>query len=553
MKNKRFMNTLFSLKSLLAALFLVFVAHSRGQVTIGSDISPTRAALLELKNQQTTGAVSSVSDPANVTSTEGGFLLPRVKLVTTITLEPFIAANDEDFLQNTNSLKQKLAGLMVYNITNDGTLYPAVYTWNGDYWVTSQANEAVAVSIASHPKAFTFYETGEETVEPLTFIVNGSGLVTWTYQWYQVTGNNVHVRIGTPVGQTGTIYTTPATAEAQGSKTAAFTPQAALKGTTRSGSNNGFYKFYCVAESSQGVKLTSNMAEVAVGCGAKNNDGEWFSFMCFNLGAQNGITIQQQKDYLIVNNGGGYTYTPGDENLWGGLFQWGRIADGHEFRDPSNIANYGTLATSDIGNGKRCTSTGNYRPVNQIKKTSTTWYGKYIYGDVSRWTPVNPVGLWLTSYNTSNDPCTHYNIDGTYLEFWHEGTDGTSNSAACGSPSSWRIPSQEEWGAIYKVGMISGSPTAATANTWTWHNVGNLNCGFEIKPDGETTTLYLPAGGYRSPYGGGLGFTSPIGHYWSSSISGQSSYYLYFYGSTVQPANELSPAYGQSLRCIKNT
>ena len=381
--------------ALMLLLVLVIAFPAKGQVTIGSGVAPNRAVLLDIKARQgATGTVSSVSDDDNVTSGlgNGGLLLPRVKLVSISTLEPFIPADDPEFTGNTDNLKERLAGLMVYNVTNNGvgsTLYPAVYTWNGAIWVTSQANEAVS-SITGQPKTFTFYEQGTETAAPLTFVVDGLG--TWTYQWYQVTGNNVHVRIGTPVGQTGTIYTSTATANAAGANTASFTPQAVIKGTTRNANYTGFYKFYCVAKSSLGAELTSNVAEVAVGCGAKNNAGEWVSFMCFNLGATD-LTIAAQKGHTMTfspanDADGKHYYIANEENLYGDLYQWGRIGDGHEKRGAAqgftagantagtNQVAYGSGPTYEDGNLVNSTSQ-NY-PWRQVARTDTVHYGMFI-------------------------------------------------------------------------------------------------------------------------------------------------------------------------------
>ncbi|GHT14862.1 hypothetical protein FACS189426_21810 [Bacteroidia bacterium] len=162
---------------------LLFSFHClQAQVTIGSGIEPRKAALLDLKTRQA-GAVTAVTDNDNVTSGSGGggLLLPRVQLKTISSLEPFILDTDLEFINNTDNLKEHLAGLMVYNITDHGpssTLYPAVYTWNGAIWVTSHANEAVS-SVINQPVPFTFYEKGTETIDSLTFKVDGLG--TWTY------------------------------------------------------------------------------------------------------------------------------------------------------------------------------------------------------------------------------------------------------------------------------------------------------------------------------------------------------------------------------------
>ena len=111
-----------------------------------------------------------------------------------------------------------------------------------------------------------------------------------TYQWYKITGSNIHVRIAVPcTASDGTGY-----------NTASFTPTSVKKDTTRNANNCGFYKYYCVAKNQSNDSVISNVAEVAVGCGAKDLNGEWISFMCFNLGA-NLLTIAQQKAALITH------------------------------------------------------------------------------------------------------------------------------------------------------------------------------------------------------------------------------------------------------------
>jgi uncharacterized protein (TIGR02145 family) len=548
---------------LFVLLLGLYSLTMQAQVTIGSDIAPARATLLELKARQEAGTVSSVSDDKNITSGlgDGGFLLPRVKLVNISTLEPFIPATDADFTANTNSLKEKLAGLMVYNITNNGagtTLYPAVYTWNGAVWITSQANEAVS-SIVNQPAKFTFYEQGNETVVSLNFTVDGLG--TWTYQWYQVIGNNVHVRIGIPIGQAGTVSGTGAT-------TASFTPAGVIKGTTHNANNTGFYKFYCIAESSLGARLESDIAEVAVGCGAKNNAGEWISFMCFNLGAgATELTIAAQKNHSMTfspGNGtdGRHYYIAGEENLYGDLYQWGRIGDGHQKRGATqgfvagqntagtNQAAYGSGPTYEDGN---LIMTQTY-PWRQVDRNDVTHYGKFITAASSaqdyNWA-YNLLAsqidqLWRTGRFAANDPCAKIKDDGLTYETWYPETDGTS-----GANTSWRTPSQDEWGNLYKGGTISGSSATATANTWTWNSANGR--GYEIKPDGLTTTLFLPASGYRSLGNGALYYQGSYGYYWSINAIATNAYDLYFHSSNVFPANSSNRANGFALRCIKNS
>ncbi|GAB6122044.1 fibrobacter succinogenes major paralogous domain-containing protein [Dysgonomonas termitidis] len=554
-----------TLKLLVIGALSLMTLQLQSQVTIGSGLEPRRAALLDLKTRQgAAGTVSSVSDDANITSGlgDGGLLLPRVKLVSISTLEPFIPTSDPDFTANTDNLKERLAGLMVYNITNNGvgsTLYPAVYTWNGAIWVTSQANEAVS-SITGQPQQFTFYELGTETAAPLTFTVDGLG--TWTYQWYQVTGNNVHVLIGTPIGGSGTI-------SGIGATTTSFTPAGALKGTTRNANNTGFYKFYCIATSTLGAELTSDIAEVAVGCGAKNNAGEWISFMCFNLGATD-LTIAAQRNHPMTNilndSDGRHYYIAGEENLYGDLYQWGRIGDGHQKRGAAQGFTVGanTAGTNQVAYGSGPTyEDGNLigpttrYPWRQVARTDATHYGMFIYGTGSgqnyNWAYnllANQIDqLWRTGRFAPNDPCAKIKEDGLTYESYYPAQSNNINDGS--ADTSWRTPSQDEWGNLYKGGTVSGFSSTATANTWVWYNTNGR--GYEIRPDGATTTLFLPANGTRSYGSGSLYGQGVNGYYWSINIISTDAYGLHFNSGSVYPAYSIYRAEGIALRCIKNS
>lgn len=100
------------------------------QVTIGSGVPPAKTALLQLKDQP--------ADSENVTSTEGGLLLPRVKLVDINTLEPFLDTSYVDYDQE----KKLSIGLMVYNINESAgdNIYPGIYCWDGEKWTESTAS-----------------------------------------------------------------------------------------------------------------------------------------------------------------------------------------------------------------------------------------------------------------------------------------------------------------------------------------------------------------------------------------------------------------------------
>jgi hypothetical protein len=110
-----------------------------GQVTIGSDIDPQKGVMLNLQDQ--------IPNSDNETVHKGGLGMPRVKLVNRNTLEPFIAADDKDWVANTGMMREHHAGLMVYNINAtevkdnsdlETTFRLGFYIWNGKQWKEAQ-------------------------------------------------------------------------------------------------------------------------------------------------------------------------------------------------------------------------------------------------------------------------------------------------------------------------------------------------------------------------------------------------------------------------------
>jgi hypothetical protein len=113
----------------------------KAQVTIGSaNLTPIQGALLELKTKEASTGIINVTDAGNTTvdGTDGGGLgLPRVKLVRRTTLEPFILTNDPEWTSNsTTKIKERNAGLTVYNLTEDDKegLHQGINVWDGAKW-----------------------------------------------------------------------------------------------------------------------------------------------------------------------------------------------------------------------------------------------------------------------------------------------------------------------------------------------------------------------------------------------------------------------------------
>ena len=568
MRNK-IKGKLFRTIAITALLLLTVNNGVKAQVTIGSNFEPSRVALLDLKTQQ---ANASLADTLNITTTKGGFLLPRVRLVNVNTLQPFVETSDSEWTNTTTkaALMKSATGLLVYNVAKKGDLLsPGIYVWDGTKWAYPAP---IKLEVKTQPKPFSFYETGNEVVESLDVEVIG-GVPPYSYQWYAVTGNNVHVRVGTRI----TGHTTGI-----GNYTKQYTPTQVIKSTgpgsgdTRYASNCGFYRFYCVITDTELQTVETDICEVAVGCGAKNIQGNWLSFMCFNLGSNKDNTISKQRDEtsLLIERveTNKHKFQLAEVGLYGSLFQWGRIADGHEKRD-FNVNSYdgGNNSTAysisiPIVSGTACDATrADYLyPNNQVAKGSG-WHGKFIMTTSAphNWNPnwdVNVVAtnqLWRNFRLRLNDPCTHYIAgEDVFSEFWYD----TSDRAACDDPGTgWRVPTQEEWGALYRGGVTGGVNNMAMANTWIWHPgnaTDNLptfvsSKGYEIQPDAATTTLFLPTSGYRLYSSGTLLDQGTHGHYWSSTTSNAQAHYLHFHAGNINPAAETNRAQGMAIRCIK--
>jgi len=538
-------------KQMILVLLLIILAGMKmnAQVTIGNDTPP--ALTLDVVATKTDG------------STAEGIAAPRMTLAQlNAAFSKYGAAQTGAFVYITDYSGGTISGYSD-QITCTGYVY-----FNGIHWVGDCVAAQTYARILSQPKAFTFYEQGIETEDPL--VLNAGGSSAMTYQWYVITGSNIHVRIARPC----------TASDGAGFNTNSFTPRVAgsLNSTdTKTASKNRFYRYYCVATNMTGDSVTSDIAEVAVGCGAKDLNGEWLSFMCFNLGATRHTIAAQQGTsvtFTVANETDGrHVKVAGEEALYGDLFQWGRIADGHEKRSAIQTGSMGGNATDNAvawstttpptyADGELLGTSQRY-PYQQVPTDNTTYYGKFIRtiaGNDHNWyAGTNAVNtaidqLWRQSAFPANDPCQKINSNGlTYSTFYPAASSSTADGA---SGTGWRIPTQHEWGSLYRGGTISGNRALALANTWDWYQRITSNTegtkGMALKPDGVTTTLFLPASGHRSNSNALLYYQGSSGRYWSGSIMGANAYLLGFGSGTVDPADSYSRGYGFTLRCIKN-
>ncbi|GHS99036.1 hypothetical protein FACS189421_08740 [Bacteroidia bacterium] len=249
---------------LMLTLMILGAASMNAQVKIGGDgtTSPVTGAVLELDGAQ------------------GALLLPNVDTLRT-------------------SIATPVAGMQVYRPADN-----KVYVYDGTSWKAS-ASVGVGVGapvITTQPKAFSFSRLRDTNGDPsgpsaaaaianigkLTVEAVGDGL---QYQWYEKSTN----KNAPDTKLTGTSATTN-----EYVYSAADIPDVNV-------ANWGMKSYYVVVSDANGNSVTSAIADVALGCGAKTATGGWLKFQCYNLGA--------------TTTGSPFVF---DANILGEFHQWGR-------------------------------------------------------------------------------------------------------------------------------------------------------------------------------------------------------------------------------------
>jgi len=264
------------------------------------------------------------------------------------------------------------------------------------------------------------------------------------------------------------------------------------------------------------ASLIVNIQDCSCGCTVQSTLKDppyngWITFMCYNLGALEDVQSMSPSDQ--ATNG-----ATGDN--YGDLYQWGRVADGHQSRDshsyqPDDQSSANTPVPDDDldANG-------------QVKSSSEA-YEKFIKSNGDWHTTPND-NLWDFSMYPDNNPC----------------------------PSGWRVPTATELQSIMNGNMtrVSSIPTTGTTgllsgNTWVYNTA--TTPGWLITPTGSSVpTLFLPTAGCRLNGSSAVTNLGSFGYYWGSSFQTGLGSYLYFSGSFVTPTNYGSRAFGYSIRCV---
>jgi uncharacterized protein (TIGR02145 family) len=259
------------MKKMIFSMLMLLIgvsASTNAQVRIGGIDDPNASAVLDL----------NANNDAAPAANKGGLSLPRITLASaTAKLNNAVPPN----------------GTVIYN--TGGALSEGIYYWTGGtggQWVYVSG---FVPKITTQPARFTFDRLKDTDGDPnapaftaktLKVEASGPGL---SYQWYQKAKNpNAADAKLTGNGATTDTYTFPAPAEGV--------------------ANWGLYQYYCVVSNAYG-SVKSDLAEIAVGCGAKTTTGGWLKFMCYNLGA---TTTDP------------FTFVANTSTILGNFYQWGR-------------------------------------------------------------------------------------------------------------------------------------------------------------------------------------------------------------------------------------
>ena len=205
--------------------------------------------------------------------------------------------------------------------------------------------------------------------------------------------------------------------------------------------------------------------------------------------------------------------------------------------------------------------------------TKESWYGDYYaWGETA---PYYQNGVWCEhpSHNSDitfdasvgykwknylNGSSTSWNASLDWKPYG-EGTTLTSEHDAATQAwgGGWRMPTKEEWQALYDNNTFEWLAADATSEKVTSFKA--VAAGYLVVKGGKNSVeldpsvyMFLPAAGNR--YGTSLDDAGSNGYYWSSSLnssSTRSAYYMLFNSGFVYPQYNLSRYYGFTVRPVR--
>ncbi|MDR1591284.1 MAG: fibrobacter succinogenes major paralogous domain-containing protein [Prevotellaceae bacterium] len=289
-------------------------------------------------------------------------------------------------------------------------------------------------------------------------------------------------------------------------------------------------------------------------------------------------------------------------NVWGDLYQWGRVADGHEKRNSVVYTTPGVCPDGDLdANGQVALGKDRYGLFIQGKDES------YDYHEYNWRTRKDDLWGNGESVNPQSDDKGGIPYNGDY--YFNTDWAIPANNPCASMGAGWRVPTENEWERLINYlsdpsgfgGRIptdaegdmpatGQATTSANSAPLTWVPVaggkvsvgwadsqGNLG-GYAIYKTADWTAaigasgyfdnngipdytrplyataapeplLFLPAAGARYAYEvSAPGFH---GHYWSSTNDSKYSFYMYLQTTEVSASSVAYRAYGKSVRCVK--
>jgi len=270
----------------LNIIIIVFSTSGlQAQVTIGSNIPPEKAALLDIKSME-----AAVEGEATTDKNGGGLLLPRVELSIINELAPFIDKDDYDDTEY-EKIKKRHTGLVVYNLATTSDFVPGTHIWDGSKWKrieraedTDKNNWSLYGNTGTNPSTH-FVGTGD--AKDLVIKTNDTEIIRIT------SGGRVGIKTNSP----STDFEVGGDTQLNELLFLANTPKAPEDGVAQLVKDNSTGKVYTVQSSTNNTKGV-NYITYSV---SNMQTGDWI----FKLDTQ--ISV---KDYTLVVVGSSFQTTP---------------------------------------------------------------------------------------------------------------------------------------------------------------------------------------------------------------------------------------------------
>jgi uncharacterized protein (TIGR02145 family) len=547
---KNFINMTKTTILLALTLIMMSAASVNAQVTIGSMVDPPAYSLLEL----------------DAGSYKGGLHLPR------FTMEE----------RNALVLNSEAAGLLIFNTSSN-----CLEIWTGAAWKSQCESSLPGGANPSAPASFE--ENGRYKIfGKILFDVNDGDVSEYPTPYNDYPSDYPHTcDLSSELNYTYTLKSFPeneyafsavqftvddptqlldsyTTNNSAGTVTLTFKSLADVKPLVDDAVRIDAKKITITAffldnrGTKKKVELAVRIQNAPVGCSVRRVDDPtlenptingWLTFMCYNLGADPDYgDPAAQKAYVPVPNTG----SSADRTVYGDLYQWGRVDDGHQRRDltpenvwPSDHSGISSGFTQDpVPN-----NAANINTVTGQVLESNVRFGKFIRRTSSNYD-------WIAG------------TAAVYNQRWNAGTEGAPVKAGVDPcPDGWRVPTATEWASIYgtTTGCDSGIScyTSAKVNQWSRNfatppagDVGTHGVSLTPSADvanttyGTSPTFFLPAGHFRMRDIAVINTSGSSCLYWSSTITSTNAFPLYCWNSGIS----FNPSYGRaralSVRCV---